>query len=175
MPPSKPLPPFIESWPGLGFLALWLFTGDLRAAGWTGATLALTVFAALAWRRRAPDGIALGINLFTLLCAPLIETLHLAGLAGPRDWMLGHIPPLLLLSVALTGAGLTLLTPRGLVGRPGPGSRRGSLALVLLALLGALVLAYPPAPALPLNAGVLLFVLFCARGWLAARHRETAA
>lgn len=179
MPPPKALPPFIESWPGLGFVAVLLLTGDLRLAGWTGALLALLVFGWLAWRRCAPDTIALGINLFTLACAPLVEALHLAGLGMFGNLLLDHLQTALLLVVALTGASLTLLTPSGFVGQAGPESLRGSLALVVLALIATLLRALQPFPALPLNAGGVLIGLFLARGWLrgriAARSGDTPA
>ncbi|SDE93123.1 hypothetical protein [Limimaricola pyoseonensis] len=169
MPRPKIAARLAESYPGLGFLAVLLLTDDLRLAGWTGAMLALALMLWLGWRGRRPDTIALGLNLFTLLCAPLVETLHLLGHGAQGRLLLDHLRPALLVTVALTGAALTLLTPSGFVGRAGAGSRRGSLALLLLALVAALLLARPPVAELPLNAAAALLGLFLARRWIARR------
>ena len=118
-----------EAVPSIAFALTWRATGDLEAAGWLGAILALAVLLGFRIFRIPFDTIYLGINLHIALITPLIVGLYRLGWSQPARLIEAHSFPAVLVTIFLTGCALTLWSQRGFIGQPGL-PRRCSLLLL---------------------------------------------
>ena len=118
-----------EAVPSIAFALIWRATGDLEAAGWLGAVLALVVLLGFRIFRVSFDTIYLGINLHIALITPLIVGLYRLGWSHPARLVEAYSFPAVLITIFLTGSALTLWSPGGFIGQPGL-PRRSSLLLL---------------------------------------------
>lgn len=173
----------LENLPTILFLGIWKTGLGLEAAGWSACLSAAAVLMLFHRLRRPFDPIVLGININFLLTTPVIVGLFAAGQvdlarAGVHFAASGAVA-----TVFVTGAVVTLLSPRGFLGSdrlPRAVQRRYSTVLLLLAA-AAVPWSFAHAGQHWMSIVLPLIVLFAARRFilahLADRHQgggETA-
>lgn len=168
---KKYLISLFENAPSFTFLVLAHFSDGLRLAGWTSAVLAAIVLGFIIWRRTMPHPILLGLNIFMLLAAPVIESIYHFGSKNLAEFLISHIQVGVMLSVFFVGISFTFFLPCGFLGINGLTNRQNrKLSSLMLAInAGAVIWTIVFEGEQLLAIGIPLAVLFGVRQFLLAR------
>lgn len=161
----------VEAAPLVIFLALSLGGQDSQVAGWVGCGLAAALLFGFVATRQPLHPVLLGVNLYLLIAAPVIEAALAAGFAEAGLFLQAHPDQGVLVMILLTGIGMTFLSRQGFLGEPDvPWEIRWRFSLLMLICIGGLIplsLQLRGLPVVPVVGPII--IMFMLRDYLAGQ------